>query len=318
MICTRRAKSRWTVVLRAEEGLAGSAMTPALAQRIRSSNLWTVAGVSAASGSRARHSLVGAADPARPAARRVGHRHGRAGGRVNATRRSIFRSGCSASRFSCCRCCRRFIGRRRQPGQPDGGMALRSADRRVRHAAGHGASRRSGAHERPHGGARFRSRHDRPAAVDLDGFHRRRAGRDGRRHGVGGRARRATHGGRRSCSPARGSRRTGCCARAPSGATATPRKCAPRSAMPTTPTGWRWIRRPARNCGCSVWPTGRSNAFVARRTRLHELQYAGDAACARRPVHLEPAAGRRARTSSCSGRWRAAAAGRRHHARRGS
>ena len=32
--------------------------------------------------------------------------------------------------------------------------------------------------ERPDGRARLRSRHDRPAAVDLDGLHRRRPGRD--------------------------------------------------------------------------------------------------------------------------------------------
>ena len=63
-----------------------------------------------------------------------------------------------------------------------------------------------------------------------------------------------------ACSPAPGWPRIGCCARAPSGATATPRKCAPRSAMPTTPTAWPSIRPPARNCGCSAWPAGPSTA----------------------------------------------------------
>ena len=50
------------------------------------------------------------------------------------------------------------------------------------------------------------------------------------------------------------------CAKAPSGATATPRKSAARSAMPTTPTGSRSIRRPPRSCGCSGWRPGPSIA----------------------------------------------------------
>ena len=38
------------------------------------------------------------------------------------------------------------------------------------------------------------------------------------------------------------------------------RKCAPRSATPTTPTGWRSIRRPARSCVYSALPAGPSIA----------------------------------------------------------
>ena len=143
----------------------------------------------------------------------------------------------------------------------------------MRAPAGHGPPRGPDAHERPHRRARLRPRHDRAAAVDLDGLHRRRPGRDDRRARVGGRAVRATPGGRRSCSAAPGSRRTGCCARARSGATATPTRCAARSATPTTPTGSPSIRRPAKELrlfGLAGWTIDR---FVARRTRLHELQY---------------------------------------------
>ena len=58
--------------------------------------------------------------------------------------------------------------------------------------AGHGPPRGSEAHQRPHRRARLRPRHDRPAAVDLDGLHRRRPGRDDRRPRVGRRACSAT------------------------------------------------------------------------------------------------------------------------------
>ena len=71
---------------------------------------------------------------------------------------------------------------------------------------------------------------------------------------------RATRGGRRSCSAARGWPPTGCCARARSGATATPTRCAARSATPTTPTASPSTRRPPRSCGCSASPAGRSTA----------------------------------------------------------
>ena len=55
-----------------------------------------------------------------------------------------------------------------------------------------------------------------------------------------------------------GWRRTGCCARARSGTTATPKRCAARSATPTTPTALPSIRPPARSCGSSASPAGRS------------------------------------------------------------
>ena len=64
--------------------------------------------------------------------------------------------------------------------------------------------------------------HDRPADVDQHGLHRRRAGRAGRRAGVRPWCCSATPGGRRSCSAGPGWPPTGCCARAPSGRTATP------------------------------------------------------------------------------------------------
>ena len=70
------------------------------------------------------------------------------------------------------------------------------------------------AHERPDRRARLRPRHDRPAAVDLDGLHRRRPGPDRRRIRLARSCCSRTPGGRRSCWPARGWRRTGCCARA--------------------------------------------------------------------------------------------------------
>ena len=66
-------------------------------------------------------------------------------------------------------------GHQPQPGRSHGGIPLRPADGGVRPAAGHGPSRRPGAHRRPHRRARLRSRHDRPAAVVLDGLHRRTA-----------------------------------------------------------------------------------------------------------------------------------------------
>ena len=71
---------------------------------------------------------------------------------------------------------------------------------------------------------------------------------------------RATPGGRRSCSPAPGWRRTGCCARARSGATATPTRCA--RAQRDADYAYRLAVDPpaARSCGCSAWPAGRSTA----------------------------------------------------------
>ena len=118
---------------------------------------------------------------------------------------------------------------------------------------------------------------------------------------LGGRARRLTPGGRRWCSPAPGSPRTGCCAKARCGATAIPRKSARRSATPTTPTASRSIRRPPRNSGSSGWPAGPSS--------VSERSDAVCSICAGRPPACGsgPCSGAccwcSPRTSWCSGRW---------------
>jgi hypothetical protein len=70
--------------------------------------------------------------------------------------------------------------------QQDRGMAIRSAHPRLCWAAGDGPSRESAIDDGSHHGARFRSRHHGSAHVDLDGLHRKRAGRDGGRRGVSG------------------------------------------------------------------------------------------------------------------------------------
>ena len=199
-------------------------------------------------------------------------------------------------------------GGQRQPRRPHRGLALRPADRGLRAPAGHGPPRGSDADQRPHRRARLRPRHDRPAAVDLDGLHRRRPGRDDRRPRVARSCCSPTRGGRRSCSAAPGWRRTGCCARARSGATATPTRCAPRSATPTTPTGWPSIRRPAKELrlfGLAGWtidrfvdaPHAPARAAVRRRPGCASSRCSG-ACCSSSPP-----------TSSCSGRSPSAAAG---------
>ena len=104
--------------------------------------------------------------------------------------------------------------------------------------------------------------------------------RDGRRPGVGARAVRLRVVGAARARRRRGWRRTGCCARARSGGTATPTRCATRSATPTTPTASPSTRRRPRSCACSGWPAGPSTASstAARRctscstqaTRLRE------------------------------------------------
>ena len=66
-----------------------------------------------------------------------------------------------------------------------------------------------------------------------------------------------TRGGRLSFSLAHGSSRTGCCARARSGATVTPTRSGARSATRTTPIASPLTRRRARSCGSSAWSTGR-------------------------------------------------------------
>ena len=162
-------------------------------------------------------------------------------------------------------------------------------------------------HERPHRRARLRSRHDRAAAVDLDGLHRRRPGRDDRRPRVGGRARRLRVVGAARARAARGWRRTGCCARARSGATATPTRCAARSATPTTPTASPSIPPAAKELrlfGLAGWTIDR---FVAPPHAAARAAVRGDAA-AREAAVVEPAARRSAPTSSCSGRCADAAA----------
>ena len=75
----------------------------------------------------------------------------------------------------------------RQPREPDGGLALRPADRGLRAAAGDGAPRGPEAHRGPHGGARVRRRDDRPADAHQHGLHRRGARADGRGARLGGR-----------------------------------------------------------------------------------------------------------------------------------
>ena len=158
-------------------------------------------------------------------------------------------------------------GDQRQPRRPHRRVALRPADRSRRAAARDGPSRGSDAHQRSHRRARFRSRHDRSAAVDLDGLHRRRARRADRRPRLRRSSSPRTRGGRRCCSAARGSRRTGCCARARSGATATPTRCAPRSATPTTRIGSPSIRRPAKELRLFGLPDWTIERFIERRTR---------------------------------------------------
>ena len=98
----------------------------------------------------------------------------------------------------------------------------------------------------------------RAAAVAVDGLHRRRPGRAARRPRLGGRAVRLRVVGSAACWRGPGSRPTGCCARAASGATATPTRSARPSRTPTTPTGSRSTRRRPRRSGCSGWPTGSS------------------------------------------------------------
>ena len=68
-----------------------------------------------------------------------------------------------------------------QPREPHRGLALRPPDGGVRRPPGMGHLERPELDERPHDGARLRPRHHRPAAVDRHGLHRERARRDGRR-----------------------------------------------------------------------------------------------------------------------------------------
>ena len=192
-------------------------------------------------------------------------------------------------------------GDQRQPRRPHGRVALRPADRGVRAAAGHGSPRGSEAHQRPHRRARFRPRHDRPAADHLDGLHRRRPGRDDRRPRVRRRAVRATRGGRRSCSAAPGSRRTGCCAKAPSGATATPRRCA--RAQRDADYAYRLAVDPRAGQGAApVRPRRLDDRPLRRAPHAPARAAVRSDAAAREAGALEPAARRRRQRRSCSGR----------------
>ena len=104
---------------------------------------------------------------------------------------------------------------------------------------------------------------------------------------------RLTRGGRRCCSPAPGWRRTGCCARARSGATATPTRCA--RAQRDADYAYRLAVDPPaakelRLFGLAGWTIER---FVARRTPPARAAVRGHAA-ARAAGALEPAARRSA------------------------
>ena len=116
-----------------------------------------------------------------------------------------------------------------------------------------------------------------------------------RRPRLRGRAVRLRVVGARSCSPARGSPRTGCCARARSGATATPSEV--RAAQRDADYAYRLAVDPPaakelRLFGLAGWTIDR---FVGQRTLLHELQYEATR-LRERPLALEPAArGRRQR-----------------------
>ena len=102
----------------------------------------------------------------------------------------------------------------------------------------------------------------------------------------------ATPGGRRSCSAARGWRRTGCCARARVWRDRNTDEV--RGAQRDADYAYRLAVDPPaskelRLFGLAGWTIDR---FVARRTRLHELQYEATR-LRERPVAVEPAARRR-------------------------
>ena len=171
--------------------------------------------------------------------------------------------------------------------------------------AGHGASRGSGADQRPHRRARFRSRHDRAAAVDLDGLHRRRAGRDDRRPGLRRRPGRfawwaplvlagawlATHWLLRESAVWRD--------RNTDEVRAAQRDADYAYRLAVDPPASKELRL----FGLAGWTIDR---FIARRTRLHELQYEATR-LRERPVlwSLLLVVARQRRW--CSGRWRGAA-----------
>ena len=157
-------------------------------ERLRARNEWKFAGVLPRADRALAIALVDAcsccAACCRPASR---SRWARWSARCSAARRSPRRSRWWASCSCCCRCWRRST-RRSAPtsaAAPPPGSTTGSRAACVR-AAGHGPPRESRAHQRPRDGARLRPRHQRAAAAHLDGLHRERAGRAGRRARVGG------------------------------------------------------------------------------------------------------------------------------------
>ena len=223
---------------------------------------------------RPRCRLVDRAAAARHPAGGVRDRHGRAG-RRRATRpfarrsagvrRRDLRPAPGAQPDS--------SGGQRQPRRPHRGLALRPAHRSLRAPAGHGPPGRSHAHQRPHRGARFRSRHDRAAALHLHGFHRQRHGRDDRRHRLRGDPR-DTRGGRRSLLA--GAWLATHWLLRESAIWRDRNTEEVRGAQRDADYAYRLAVDPPaskelRLFGLAGWTIDR---FIARRTRLHELQYA--------------------------------------------
>ena len=150
--------------------------------------------------------------------------------------------------------------RERESRQPDVRLALRRPDPLVRLAARHRPPRGPDPGRRHLGGPRVRQRSPRAADGGEPAVHRHRPDRP--RHGAGlGRGAGGVHlVGAAACWAARGAPPTGCCARARSGRTATPTRCARPACTRSTPSGWRSTRRPPRSCGSSGCPTGPSSA----------------------------------------------------------
>ena len=69
------------------------------------------------------------------------------------------------------------------------------------------------------------------------------------------------------------------------------RRARPRSATPTTPSGWRWIRRPRRSCGSSASPAWTMDRFVRAPHAPARAAVRSDAA-SREAGAVEPAARR--------------------------
>ena len=126
-------------------------------------------------------------------------------------------------------------------------------------------------HERSDHGPRFRPRHQRAAAIYLDGLHRQRAGGDGGRPCLGGRARRLRVVGTFLAGGCMAGHALAVAQERASGATAIRKRFATPSAMPTTLIGSPSIRRPPRSFGSLDCPTGSSTGFASRRTIFADL-----------------------------------------------